>query len=241
MPEIFYPSSSAIELWQLCNARALGKYVAGVVEPETKALSEGKRLHKITQTWLSEGKRPSTHEPAFDKIVGALPVPGGSVAHTNIERVLTLPQWFGFMDWTDGYGRQGDLKFTGNPDYQRKRDPKTDTQRIVYARDEFYRDPFIAKLEQTWSVSAFNGSRALRLDHSWTRKAAKAAYEKNLAKAVDEMQEAVLEKRDWRDAAKNFGACDQYRPNGCPMKGHGCKPRLAQRLSSLRLKPAKVA
>ena len=238
----FYPSPSAIDLWLTCNARALGKYVAGVKEPMGKAALEGQRLHKLTQEFLVSGRLPPPHERAVHKIVGALPVPGGSIHPVDIERVLVMPVFHGFMDWSDGFGRQGDLKFTSSPQHQRSKDPVKDPQRILYAKDEFYRDPYLLSLRQTWSVAQFNGAAAYRLDHTWTRSALKKAYEKNLARAVDNFVSAVHNKQDWNEAAKDYSKCDMYRPHGCPMKAHGCKRgSLNQRLVAIQPKASALA
>lgn len=233
----FYPSASGIELWLRCEAKALGKYVAKVPFPVGKAAREGTRLHRLTQKWMVTGQLPPMHELAVHKIVAAIPIPGGTLRPHNIERVLVLPDVHGYMDWSDGYGRQGDLKFTSNVRYQRSKNPTSDTQRILYALDEFYRDPYLVTLKQTWSVSEFNGSRALRLDHEWTRKAANKAFDKNLAKPLDEFQEAVQSRRDWQTATKNFDACRDFNSE-CPMLAKGCKRSLRQRL--LTLKPGKI-
>lgn len=238
-----YWSPSGLELWNLCNARALGKYVAGVVEPEGAPAKEGKRLHVLTQTAMVTGKLPPPSEVAVHKIVAALPVPLGTIAARNVERVVLLPDVNGFKDWCTDDGRHGDLKFTGDVSYQRAKDPEADAQRLVYAADEFWRDPWLRKTTQTWSVAQFNGARAIRLDHVWTRKSLARAIEKNLAKPLDKFIEAVQSKQDWTTAAKNYAACDMYRPNGCPMKGLGCRPSLRERLVQIspkvKLKKAK--
>lgn len=221
----------------MCPARALAKYVGGHEEPETEPMREGTRNHKLTQTALATGKLPGPHEKAVHRIVGALPVTLGSVASGDIERVLVLPVFFGFLDWSRDR-IHGDLKFTSNVRNQTKKDPRKDTQRILYALDHYYRDPYLLSCKQTWSVSQFDGKRAVRLDHVWTRKSAKSAYDKNLAKPVDKFREAVQSKQDWQTATKNYDACDAYPPNGCHMKAKGCKRSLAQRL--ITLKPGKI-
>lgn len=203
-----------------------------------KAAAEGQRLHKLAQTFLSTGKLPPPHERAVHKIVGALPVPGGSIAQSDIERVVVLPEFHGYMDWSDGFGRQGDLKFTSSPQYQRAKDPTRDPQRILYAKDEFYRDPYLLTVRQTWSVAQFNGAAAYRLDHVWTRKSLSQSFSRYLEKEVDAFKQAVLEKKNWNEAAKDYSKCDQYRPHGCPMKAHGCKRgSLSQRLVAIQPNP----
>jgi hypothetical protein len=235
-----YWSPSGLELWNLCNARALGKYVAGVVEPDSPQANEGTRLHRLTQEAMVTGKLPPPNEVAVHKIVAALPIPLGTIQRRNIERVVLLPGVNSFKDWTTDDGRHGDLKFTGDVSYQRAKDPMKDPQRLVYAADEFWRDPWLRRTTQTWSVAQFNGARAIKLDMVWTRNSLKNAIEKNLAKPLDKFVEAVQSKQDWMTAAKNYGACDMYRPNGCPMKGLGCRPSLRERLVQIQPKPKKV-
>lgn len=235
---LFYPSASGIETWLMCPARALAKYVGGHEEAPTPPMLEGTRLHKLTQTALVTGKLPGPEERAVHKIVAALPIPLGSIEPGEVERVLVLPGFFGFLDWATRDVRHGDLKFTSNVRNQQKKDPRRDAQRILYGLDAFYRDPYLVTSQQTWSVSQFNGARALRLDHVWTRKSVKSAYEKTLAKPVDKFREAVQAKQDWQTATKNYNSCDAYSPNGCHMKAKGCKRSLAQRL--VTLKPGKI-
>lgn len=235
----YYPSASAIELWERCEARALGAYVAGYRSPDTKATLEGKRLHLVTQEFLATGKLPSMQEAAVMRIIGALPVPGGSVARHNIERVLVVPRLFGFTDWQDDFGRQGDLKFTSDVKWQRAKDPTQDPQRLIYAADYFHQDPYLVTLRQTWSVSQFNGARAIRLDHEWTRKAAKKSFEKRLARSIDTLSEAVHSQRDWRKAKRNYNDCHAF-GQACPMLAQGCQRQsLAGRIAALT--PSKYA
>lgn len=228
----FIPSPSAAELWELCNARALGKYVEGIREEPGFPAREGSRLHKLTQKYLVTGRLPAMHEVAVHKIVAALPVPGGSIERSNIERVLVIPEMHGYMDWTTGDGRQGDLKFTSNVRYQRAKDPTSDKQRIAYAHDEFYRDPYLVTLRQTWSVSQFDGKAALKLEHKWTRKAVKKKFRLHLAKTLDDLCEAVEQQKSWRRAKKNYSSCWAFNRE-CPMIEHGCKRSILDHKSRL--------
>jgi len=235
----FYASPSAIEAWNLCPARAVAKYVGGFREPTTPAMEEGTRLHRVTQHALVTGHMPSMTERAVHKIIGALPIPIGTVEPRNIERVLLLPALNGFIDWSDDFGRQGDLKFTSSVKYQKAKDPRKDAQRILYALDYFYREPFAADLKQTWSVSQFNGAKALRLDHTWTRRSAKKKFALHVHKPLDMLQEAVHNQLDWQRAPKNFESCHAYN-KPCHMIAKGCKRSLSQRLASQKPGTIKV-
>jgi hypothetical protein len=236
----FYPSASTFELWLMCPARALGKVLHGIKEPFGPAAAEGTRLHKVTQKAMVTGQLPPPSEVAVHKIVAALPVPLGTIDEGNTERVLVIPHVHGFMDWADDFNRHGDLKFTSNVRYQQQKDPTKDPQRIFYAQDHFYRDPYAESFVQTWSVSQFNGARALRLDHTWTRRAVRQSFEKNLAKELDALNEAVHSRQDWQTAKKNPGeACSKYPPHGCPMLKHGCKRSGSANLVQLQT-PTKI-
>ena len=223
----------------MCEARGLAKIQGALPDDDSEALREGRRNHKITQDFLRTGKVPPAHERAVHKIIATLPVVGGSIPAHNIERVLVLPDpFFGFKDWSCDLMRiHGDLKFTSNVRYQRAKDPTKDVQRVLYSADHFYREPYMVSCKQTWSVSQFNGQTAIRLDHVWTRKASQKAFRKIIQEPVDKLNERLQSGISWNEANKNFDACDKYPPNGCPMKGLGCKRSLSQRLSSMKPSP----
>ena len=232
----FYPSVSTIETFITCGARGLAK-LQGHREPESDAMREGTRNHRLVQSALVTGKPISPLEVAAVSVLRVLPVGLGDVEPHNVERVLVLPGWHGYIDWAAMGWRHGDLKFTSNVRNQVKKNPAEDPQRIVYALDHFYRTGD-RRTAQTWSVAQFNGKNPKRLDFFWTPKTAKAAYEKIIAKPLDKLNEHLHSGTHWNDAPKNLAACDKYPPNGCPMVGLGCKRSLSQRL--IQLQPGKI-
>lgn len=235
---MFYSSASGLGLAQICMARAVARYVWGYEEPESDAMREGTRLHRIVQRYLLDGTVPDAREKAAKKCISVLPIRAGSVFEPDIERVVLLPEHSGYMDWLRG-SKQGDLKFTKNVRYQREKDPKTDIQRIIYAVDTFANDPSLVTLKQFWTVTQFDGEKALTLEHRWTKDTALEAYDKIVKPVHTQLKAAVEQQLHWQDAPKNHASCDLYPPNGCMMKQHGCRRSLAARLLAIRPKPPK--
>lgn len=234
----FYSSPTAIALWQLCPARAVAKYVAGFTEPETPAMVEGTRLHRIVQLYMHKGTVPATTEHAAHACIKVLPVKAQSIAAADIERVVLHPKHHGYLDWSR-YDGHGDLKFTSNVSYQRAKNPETDPQRIIYAADAFYRDSSLKTLKQSWTVTQFDGKAALTLPFEWTKASADKAHAAIVQPIHDALALAVQKQQDWQTVEKNQSSCDMYRPNGCPMKAQGCKRSLRDRLLAIKPKVTK--
>lgn len=235
---MFRSSPSSIGLTQLCVARAVAKYVWGYEEPETEPMREGTRLHRITQAYLRDGTVPDSNEKAAHAMIKVLPLRAASVAPSDIERVVLLPEHHGYIDWSHGK-RHGDLKFTKNVRYQCAKDPTTDSQRIMYAVDAFERDRGLVSLKQYWSISQFDGTKALTLKHTWTKLSAQAAYDATVRPIHDKLAHAIETKMHWNDAPKNLASCDTYPPDGCMMKKQGCRRSLSARLQAIRPKQPK--
>lgn len=231
-----YSSSSGIGLFELCPARAVAKYVGGFEEPESDAMREGTRLHRLVQGYMRDGAVPDSTEKAAHACIKVLPVGAGSVAASDIERVVLHPEHHGYMDWSKDQVH-GDLKFTSSPQYQRAKDPTTDPQRIIYAVDAFYRDSSLKVLKQYWTVTKFDGTQALTLPYEWTKDKAKQAHDTIVRPVHEALAKAVETKQDWQTAEKNQASCDMYRPNGCPMKAHGCRRSLKERILAIIPKP----
>jgi hypothetical protein len=234
---MFRTSPSAIALWELCPARAIAKYVWGYEEPESDAMREGTRLHRIIQRYLNTGAIPDTKERAAHACIKVLPVPAGSIYTADIERVVLHEQHHGYIDWARGSRVLGDLKFTKSVRYQQAKNPATDPQRIIYAVDAFAYDSELRKLTQHWTVTQFDGAKALTLKHVWTKDGALKAHDKVIKPAHEQLMAAVETNLHWNDAPKNHGSCDMYPPNGCMMKNHGCTRSLKSRLMAIRPKP----
>lgn len=224
----------------MCDARAVAEYAYGYRDPETPKMREGTRLHRIVQAYLRDGTIPEPHELAARKLIDIIPFGPASISSHNIERVLRLPEWFGFIDFeSDDHDIEGDLKFTSALKYLLEVDPNTDPQRIVYALDAFHRDPRRKIVTQLWCVGQFDGQAARVLRHEWTRATAEKAYNDIIAPRAEAfagyLEDSTLH---WQDAPKNTRACTKYPPKGCPV-AHICRRSLKQTL--LQLKPKAVA
>lgn len=238
---VFRSSPSAIGLHLLCPARAVAKYVWGYEEPESDAMREGTRLHRIVQRYMSEGVVPDTSEKAAHAAIKVLPVAAGSVYQADIERVVLLPEHTGFLDWERGTSRHGDLKFTKSVRYQQAKDPVTDPQRILYALDAFERDSELKTLKQSWTITQFDGAKALTLVHKWTHVAVRKQYDAIIKPVHDALATAVEKTTHWQDVPKNQASCDLYPPDGCHMKKQGCRRSLADRIVAITPRKKKAA
>lgn len=237
----FRSSPSGIDTAKLCIARAVAHYVWGYNEPENERMREGTRLHRVMQAYLRDGVVPGVEEKAARKMLEVLPVGAASIHAADIERVVLLDQHHGYMDWAQPERAViGDLKFTGDVKWQRQKDPTKDPQRIMYAVDFFTTDTSLRVLKQHWSVSQFDGTKALTLSHEWVRADAFKAYDEVVRPLHDVLADAAAKKLHWQDAPKNHESCDVYRPNGCMMKQHGCRRGLAQRLLAITPKKGKT-
>lgn len=209
----------------MCLARAAAAYGPWRLRgPDSDAQREGRRLHAVVQAYLRDGTQPSPLERAAHAAIGVIPARAGSVPPEDIERVVLLPKHFGYIDF-ELPTAVGDLKFTSNTRYQREVDPTRDPQRIVYANDRFYRDPYAVEVRQIWVVSQFNGHSSVALEHTWTRRAAKRALQQYVEPAASTLDDFLASGKHWNDAPKNLGACSKYPPHGCHLRQSCTKPK----------------
>ena len=234
------PSASALELYALCPARAIGRYVNKIKEPDNERTAAGKAAHKHTQHWMVTGemvRRSSPVAAAVRRITHALPVGVGDVEPRNIERIVLLEHqgisFQGKIDWE--HRSVGDLKFTGQLANIADKDPLKDMQRILYASDWFYRNPYGDKCRTDWTASQFDGERAKNYPVLFSRRQARRLLDNVVMPVANALLNATSKGADWRKAPKNASACDKYPPNGCPMREHGCK--MSAREALLTLKP----
>lgn len=214
-------SSSAIKLAKQCFRRAVGQYVGGFRGPSSPKADAGKRLHTEVQDYLAYGTALTS--AATQKLVSAAWLKPASVAPHNIERVLTIPEHHGYIDFEHN-GIVHDLKFTSNVRYQVETDPKEDDQRLIYALDWFARYGKTGQVELRWLVGQFDGSRAIVLETNWEHAQACELYERHTAPTARRLHLAIAQKARWQDAEPNYSACNAYGV-ACPMIAQGCTPK----------------
>lgn len=255
-PEYVYgtPSASALSQFRLCQARAIGRYVAGIKEPFGGNAAKGVVAHGLTQDFMSKGSAvPSKHKlaGAVRRAVALLPVGAGEIEPHNIERAVLMSHhgvsYIGYLDYEDPhalhtrYPVQGDLKFTSSLRHLNAKDWLKDDARIIYAHDWFYRNGPSGKLISQWTGSQFNGKAAKNYKLKFTALQARRLMNDVVAPVADKLLNACATKRDWQDMPKNYDACDLYPPHGCVMREHGCKKDLKKLLFAIRPKQAKVS
>ena len=210
---------------QLCLARAVAAYGPWQLRgPDSPAQKEGRRLHTVVQAYLRDGTVPGPLDRAAHQAISVIPAAAGSVSPADIERVVLLPGYFGYIDF-ETPADVGDLKFTSNLRYQKAVDPTQDPQRIIYANDRFYRDPYAIEVKQLWVVSQFNGAGSVALEHIWTRRAAKRALQKYVEPSANALDSFLASGKHWNEAPKNYGACNMYPRHGCHLRYQCTKPK----------------
>lgn len=237
------PSPSALQLVDMCEARAAGKYVARLPDSgDSQKAQLGSRCHAITADYASKGTVPPNHE-TFEivkngtprtyypgrivrNILHRLPFAAGTVP--NVEHKLTLKwrgiEFNGSIDWETAK-LQGDHKFTTDLSYgfdangrnKDGKDLRLDAQRIIYGADWFMRhDDDDDELTQQWTYGQFDckASRAVTLV------ATRAEIFKLLDDVIMPNAEKLLgwvqKQVDWNTLPKNTNACSKFPPTGCP-------------------------
>jgi len=234
------PSPTALALWDLCPARAVGRYVHGIKEDFGKAAREGVRAHRLTQRFLAYGDAPPPSAAHVRATISVLPVGAAAISPHNIERVVLLRakgiQLNGGIDWEAAPNLQGDLKFTGDLRHLRARDWLADHQRIIYAADWFARHPGESTVRSIWTGSRFDGRKAENYELRLKRRQVEKLLDDVSLRVAEKLLDACSRQRDWQSMPKNPGACNLYPPNGCPMRAHGCKMNARKALLTLRPK-----
>lgn len=235
------PSPSALQLVDMCQARAGAKYIARLPDSgDSQKANLGSRCHAITADYASKGTVPPNHE-TFEivkngtprtyypgrivrNILHRLPFAAGTVP--NVEHKLTIKwrgiEFNGSIDW-ETEKLQGDHKFTTDLSYgfdnnlrnKDGKDLRLDAQRIVYGADWFMRHDD-NELMQQWTYGQFDckASRAVKL----------LATRAELFKLLDDVIMPNAEKLlgwvqkqvDWNTLPKNTNACSKFPPTGCP-------------------------
>lgn len=235
------PSPSALQLVDLCQARAAARYVAR--EPDNadnQKANLGSRCHAITADYASKGTVPPNHETfeivkngtprtyypgrVVRNILHRLPFAAGTVPH--VEHKLTLKwrgiEFNGSIDW-ETERLQGDHKFTtdlsygfDNSGYNKDgKSLKLDAQRIIYSADWFMRHDD-DELTQQWTYGQFDykASRAVKLVA--TRAEIFKLLDDVIMPNADKLLGWVQNQVDWNTLPKNANACSKFPPTGCP-------------------------
>lgn len=219
-------SPSKVKLAELCMARAVAAYDPEQIrEPESPAMFEGTRLHRVVQSYLRDGAVPQPTDVAAVRAIAATGLGPGSVDAADIERVVLLPGAFGYIDYAPAPNVVGDLKFSKSVKYQKAVNPYEDAQRLMYAADTCYRMG-ARRVTLHWVVTEFAGWNAVRIETTMSRSEVTKAYAKRVLPIADRLTNHLERGTDWRSDAveKNPTACNLYPPNGCPCRLRGCKP-----------------
>lgn len=230
------PSPSALELLDMCDARAGARYVARIRPVEKPGKNTvGTRCHEIAAEYLSKGTPPNRNEKMVIALNGSpkefypgrivqamvhhLP-PAGTVPRvehkvTLVHRGITFNAESS-IDW-ETYDRVGDHKFTTAIKYALEKEAKgwRDPQKIIYAADWLARHPYDTVRAQ-WTYAQFD----CKASKPFVLTASRAEIMKLLDDVVMPLAEKLLryvaDKVDWQTLRKNTGACGKYPPDGCP-------------------------
>lgn len=172
-----YVSASEIELFDMCPRKWAFVYVEGKRAPPNDAAALGTRVHLILQFWLRDGKPPDlvttaegTRERDAHEIAASglhlLPPPRFPTLVTEEQfRFTSQRAWYtGFKDFryrdANGLIHVGDHKTTKAATWMKTQEEiLCHPQALIYAVDEFFKNPNDNHIALDWIYYKTTGSR----------------------------------------------------------------------------------
>jgi hypothetical protein len=168
-----FVSASEIEVWDLCPRKWAFGYIEGRRLPPNESAALGTRVHAILEKWLKEGAAPDllTNEGEIAASgLHFLPPPRTPTLVTEEKFSFTSQRaWYtGFKDFryrdANGLLHVGDHKTTKAFTWAKTLDEiLCHPQALVYAVDEFFRNPNDDRLALDWIYYKTTGSRKAEL------------------------------------------------------------------------------
>lgn len=164
-----YVSASEIELFDLCPRKWAFVYVENKRPPPNDSAALGTRVHAILEKWLKDGTAPDTWTPEGEIAASGLhllPAPKIPTLVTEEQFHFTSQRaWYtGFKDFryrdADGLLHVGDHKTTKSFTWAKTTDEiLCHSQALIYAVDEFHKNPGDNRLALDWVYYKTTGSR----------------------------------------------------------------------------------
>jgi hypothetical protein len=164
-----FVSASEIELWDLCQRKWAFAYLEGKRPPPNESAALGTRVHAILEKWLRDGTAPDTWTPEGEIAASGLhllPPPRTPTLVTEEQFSFTSRRaWFtGYKDFryrdATGLLHVGDHKTTKSATWMKTTDEiLCHPQALIYAVDEFFKNPNDDRLALDWIYYKTTGSR----------------------------------------------------------------------------------
>lgn len=238
-----YVSASEIEVYDLCHRKWAFGYIEKKRVPPNEAAALGTRVHKILERWLTAGEAPNTwtDEGAIAASgLHLLPPPRTPTLVTEERFHFTSPRaWYmGFKDFryrdANGLIHVGDHKTTKAAMWMKSvEDILAHPQALIYAVDEFFKNPNDDRLALDWIYYKTTGSRKAEPRFQIVTKdvVAEMFFEHvdPVAGEITKLHNEVPRGTSALDFRPDFRACDAY--GGCPFLSI-CNPSPTERVQA---------
>lgn len=238
-----YVSASEIETWDLCNRRWAFIYVEKKRPPQNDSAALGTRVHVILEKWLRDGTPPDTWTPEGEIAASGLhllPPPRYPGLITEEEfRFTSKRAWFtGYKDFryrdANGLLHVGDHKTTKAFTWAKTPEEiLCHSQSLIYAVDEFFKNPNDDRLALDWIYYRTTGSRKAepRFQIVSKQTVAEMFFEHvdPIAGEITRLHHEVPVGASALDFTPDFRACDAF--GGCPFLSI-CNPTPTQRMQA---------
>lgn len=235
-----FVSASEIEVFDLCPRKWAYVYVEGRRGPPNDAAALGTRVHKILEQWLKDGTAPDTLTMEGEIAASGLhllPPPRTPTLVCEEEfRFTSRRAWYsGFKDFryrdANGLVHVGDHKTTKNFQWAKSLEEiLCHSQALIYAVDEFFKNPSDDRLALDWIYYKTTGSRKAepRFQIVTKDEVAELFFEHvdPVAGEITRLHHEVPQDASALDFAPNFSSCDAF--GGCPFLSI-CNPSPTQR------------
>jgi hypothetical protein len=238
-----YVSASEIEVYDLCHRKWAFGYIEKKRAPPNEAAALGTRVHKILERWLTAGEAPNTWTDEGSIAASGLhllPPPRTPTLVTEEQfRFTSSRAWYmGFKDFryrdSNGLIHVGDHKTTKAAMWMKSvEDILAHPQALIYAVDEFFKNPQDDRLALDWIYYKTTGSRKAEPRFQIVTKdvVAEMFFEHvdPVAGEITKLHNEVPPGTSALDFPPDFRACDAY--GGCPFLSI-CNPTPTQRVQA---------
>lgn len=238
-----YVSASEIETFDLCPRRWAFIYIEQKRPPPNDSAALGTRVHAILEKWLKDGAAPDTWTAEGDIAASGLhllPAPRTSTLVTEGQfRFTSKRAWYtGFKDFryrdASGLIHVGDHKTTKAFTWAKSPEEiLCHPQALIYAVDEFFKNPNDDRLALDWVYYRTTGARKAELRSQIVSKdtVAEMFFEHvdPVAGEITKLHHEVPLGASALDFAPDFRACDAF--GGCPFLSI-CNPTPTQRMQA---------
>ena len=238
-----YVSASEIEVFDLCPRKWSFIYVEQKRPPPNDSAALGTRVHAILEKWLKDGTAPDTWTPEGEIAASGLhllPAPKTPSLVTE-EKFYFASQraWYtGFKDFryrdANGLIHVGDHKTTKAFTWAKTIDEiLCHSQALIYAVDEFHKNPEDDRLALDWIYYRTTGARKAepRFQIVSRQTVAEMFFEfvDPVAGEITKLHHEVPLDASALDFTPDFRACDAF--GGCPFLSI-CNPTPTQRVQA---------